>query len=138
MKIKFGDLENAVMFASCGDWCQTGAMVNRESGEIYYFSDEEGMRDPLPEDAYTDKYISLPSERDLGIGREQIFSFSKENAKVDFEKVRNMFNRRGAFGNFKDYVFDLGVIDEWYEYENNEKKRLILEWCEENGIAIEE
>ena len=45
---------------------------------------------------------------------------------------------RGAFRRFKDTVYDLGIDQQWYDFQAAAYKRKAARWCEENGIEYEE
>lgn len=45
---------------------------------------------------------------------------------------------RGAFRRFEDKVYDLGLEQKWYQYRDKAHEKIARQWCEENGIDIEE
>ncbi len=44
---------------------------------------------------------------------------------------------RGAFRRFKDGIRQMGIEEQWYDYQGDAYKRMAIEWCEENGIEYE-
>jgi hypothetical protein len=54
------------------------------------------------------------------------------------EELFGAIQGRGAFRRFKDGVREHDVEKQWYEFKGNKLKELVIEWCEEHGLAIEE
>jgi len=52
-------------------------------------------------------------------------------------RVVAIFSRRGAYGRYKELLAEKGLLEEWYAFENARTKEALLEWCAENGLAIE-
>jgi hypothetical protein len=53
-------------------------------------------------------------------------------------KLFNALNRRKPFRNFKDALFDLGLRDEWYDFEKKNAQADIKDWLEINKVPYEE
>jgi len=51
-------------------------------------------------------------------------------------RVYSIFHRKGAYSRYKDLLERKGLLDEWYEYENERQKAALKEWCRENNIEI--
>lgn len=43
---------------------------------------------------------------------------------------------RGAFGRFKDTIYDLRLEQKWYKFREEAYEQVARNWCEENGIEI--
>lgn len=54
------------------------------------------------------------------------------------EELYEAIQGRGAFRRFKDGIIEHGVEKQWYEYKDKKIKELVIEWCKEHDIAIEE
>jgi hypothetical protein len=66
-----------------------------------------------------------------------VLGFAREFLPDEFDYIRGMFRRRGAYGQFKALLARKNAIDAWHDFENNAAERAALrEWCEENSIAL--
>ena len=58
------------------------------------------------------------------------------------EKVRKelfgVIQGRGAFRRFKDGIREHDVEKQWYEFKEKRVKELVIEWCEDKDLEIEE
>jgi len=53
------------------------------------------------------------------------------------ERLLEAIKGKGAFRRFKDRAYDLGVIDQWYEYRYARFEAFMVEWCKESGVDYE-
>jgi hypothetical protein len=70
------------------------------------------------------------------LGRNLVFEFVEQFLPGDFERVRQIFRRGGAYRRYKDLLEDRGFLKKWYEFENTRQTEALREWCEENDIAL--
>ena len=137
MAIDFDDIENAFFYVSMDD-SYNNAILDTESGEIYYTS-EFGDSDELPEDIYEDeKYIYVPGQRDLDLGKPLVIEFVSEFLPNKLDKVHSIFSRKGAYSRYKDFLERNGFLDEWYDFEDKRRKEALKEWCKENNIKLKD
>jgi hypothetical protein len=54
------------------------------------------------------------------------------------EKMNEAIQGRGAFRRFKDGIIEHGVDKHWYKYKESKIKELVIEWCKEHDIEIQE
>src|SRR3974390_2055911 len=134
-RVKFSDLELAFEFASFeGVTTEHLAYVRKDTGEILYGSYELNGEE-LPDDVDDEeKYLAIPSKRDLGLGRSLVFDFVQQFLPDDLDQVRRYFSRRGAYGNFKDLLAERRAIEQWHKFEDEAAQRALREWCSENSI----
>ena len=138
MLVSFTDLQNACMFVSSGALGENEAYLDRQSGKIYYhsaFGDEE---EEWPEDIDDERYIEIPHKNELDLGRPLVFGFVREFLPGDYDEVRRIFSRRGAYGRYKDLLTRRNALQRWYDFSNQAEEAALREWCEENGIALSE
>jgi hypothetical protein len=45
---------------------------------------------------------------------------------------------RGAFRRFKDGILEHGVDKHWYKYKESKIKELVIEWCKDHDIEVQE
>jgi|SRR6185437_2174084 hypothetical protein len=112
----------------------------KETGEIYCRSDLEDLATPdeeLPADIDNEeKYITLPDRRGLDLGTQLAFDFAREFLPDDFDEVRDIFGRRGAYQNFKALLNRRGVREKWYDFEAKAIEQALRTWCEDNLIDV--
>jgi hypothetical protein len=93
----------------------------------------------LPRDIENEeKYLPIPSKRDLDLGRPLVFRFIGEVLPNDYNEVRRIFERRGAYSNFKALLSRRNALDRWYAFEEKATVDALREWCKDNAIEIEE
>ncbi len=109
--MKYSDIEDAFMFVSMASPHENYAYLNKETGETYYVS-TLGDSDELPDDLEeNEKYIDVPHKNDLNLGRNLVFDFISANLPDEFERVRGIFNRKGAYARFKDLLESKGQLE---------------------------
>lgn len=132
------DLRNAFDFVSAGAPFEHSAYICSDTGKIYWTSDVAGLEeDDLPEDIDTsDRYIGVPHKNDLGLGRRLALAFVEQELPNDYGTVTRFFKRRGAYGRFKDLLQTRGMLERWYDFENQITEEALLAWCAEYGIQV--
>ncbi len=134
--MKYSDIEDAFMFVSMSPPHEHYAYLNKETGETYYVS-TLGDSDELPDDLEeNEKYISIPHKSDLNLGRNLVFDFISANLPDEYEQVRRIFSRKGAYARFKDLLESKGQLEAWYEFEQKATEEALRGWCKENDISL--
>ena len=142
MPISFKEFMETYELASMGSskYGEHHAHLCRELGKIYWhseFSDLEELNDELPEDIEDeDKYIQLPSKRELALGVPLVMDFVRQFLPRDFDDVSDMFCRRGAYRRFKQLLIRRRALEQWYDFEQKATERALREWCELNSIVL--
>jgi hypothetical protein len=135
--MKYSDVENAYMFVSMSPPDEHYAYLNKETGETYYVS-TLGDSDELPDDLEeNEKYISIPHKNDLNLGRDLVFDFISANLPAEYEQVRRMFSKKGAYARLKELFEAKGQLEAWYEFENKATEEALRGWCKENDIRLD-
>jgi len=138
MAISFDDIENAFFFVSMDQQFMNNAYLCKETGEIFYTS-EMGDSDELPDDIDDpDKYITIPHKNELDLGKALVIEFTSEYLPEELDTVYSIFRRRGAYSRYKELLERKGILEDWYEYENERQKVALKEWCQENKIEIKD
>ena len=136
MEIKFSDIVLAFEFVGSEPEMSNIAVLCKETGEIFYASDFTG-EDEIPEEVYDrDDCIGIPHKNELKLGRNLVFEFVEQYLPNDLERVWQIFRNKGAYRRYKDLLDDRGLLQMWYEYEDNRKTEKLRNWCEENEIAV--
>ena len=136
--MKFSDLEYAFEFINVGDSYEHEAYVSRSTGQTYFRSDMAGV-DELPEDVLeNDDYVEIPNKYDFDLGKDLVWQFVDRQIPGLKNKVREIFSRRGAYARYKAFLEDLDLLDAWYRFEGERTKEVLLEWCRDKGIPIDD
>jgi hypothetical protein len=141
LPVSFRELLEAFEFASMGGSLgEHHAYLCKQSGKIYWhseFSDLDEMEDELPDDIEDDeKYLAIPDKRELDLGKPLVLNFARQVLPADFDEVRRIFSKRGAYANFKQLLVRRRALDQWYEFEQRATERALREWCEVNEIKL--
>jgi hypothetical protein len=112
------------------------AYLDRQSGKIYWHSEFGDNDEELPYDIGDEKYILIPDKRELDLGKSLALDFAREFLPDDYDKVRHIFSRRGAYRRYKDLLARRGVLERWYDFSNKSEAAALREWCAENGIDL--
>ena len=136
MAVSFSDLRLAFEFVSSGGMGENEAYLDRQSGKIYWHSEFGDNDEELPNDIVDEKYISIPDKRELDLGKSLVLDFAREFLPVDYDEVRHIFSRRGAYRRLKDLLVRRGAIDQWEDFSNKAEEAALREWCAENAIEL--
>ena len=145
MRISFQDIFQALEFVSMeGATGEHEAILCRQTGKIYWRSefselDEQNneLNDELPDDIEDDeKYVAIPDKRELGLGKPLVLDFAREFLPDDFDEVRYIFSKKGAYAKFRALLIRRNVLERWYDFEAKGTERALREWCELNAIEV--
>jgi hypothetical protein len=139
MPCSFQDILSAFEFVDTSVVTNEAFLCLR-TGKIYFrsdFTDAEDLNDEMPDDIEDEeKYIAIPGRRELDLGKPLVLDFAREFLPDDFDDVRDIFSRRGAYRKFRALVTRRNVLDRWYEFENKATERALREWCELHSIEL--
>lgn len=141
MPVSFQQLLEAFEFVSVANGPgEHQAVLCRQTGKIYWhseFSELDELNDELPDDVEDDeKYVTIPAKRELGLGKPLALDFTREFLPNDFDEVRYIFDRRGAYSKFRSLLARRNAVDRWHNFESKATERALREWCELNSIAV--
>ncbi|MFT5906827.1 MAG: hypothetical protein ACI9E1_002439 [Cryomorphaceae bacterium] len=51
-----------------------------------------------------------------------------------YDEIKHVFSRSGAYGYFRDLLSKYDLSDQWDSFEDEEKKKALMSWCEGNGL----
>ena len=123
--VRLSELRDALLFVSSGINAGTdsAAYIAIDTGKIYWKSDWEDPNDPLPEDLEdADNYIAVPDKRLLNLGRALVMAFIEAASPGDLHRVAGFFQRRSAYVRFKDLADERGLLQRWYDFENQAER----------------
>ena len=137
-KFKFSEIENAFKYVGSAMYGMNSAVVCKDTGKILYRSDMAGIDKIEEEDDFDwDQCIEIPHKNDLDLGRNLVFEFVEEYIPDDYERVREIFRRSGAYSRYKALLERRGLLKEWYDIENTREERVLRNWCKENEIELD-
>ena len=134
MAVSFSDLQLAFEFVSSGGMGENEAYLDRQSGKIYWHSEFGDDDEKLPDNIDDEKYIPIPDKKELDLGNALVLDFTREFLPDNYDEVRQIFNRRGAYRRFKDFLVRRGALEQWYDFSNKAEEAALREWCAANGI----
>ncbi len=141
-EISYNHIESAYLFVSSGEYGMNTALICKDSGRILRRSDMSG-EDEI-EEAEEDgtlnwhETVEVPHRNDLDLGQNMVFEFINKELPNEYDRVRDIFSRKGSYSRYKTFLERCGKLDEWHEFENKREKKALLEWCKENGILLED
>ena len=139
MSVSFPELLLGYEFVEIGKGLHQ-AIVCRTTGKIYChaeFSDLEEFNDELPDDVEDDeKYVAIPDKKELGLGKPLALDFAREFLPGDFDEVRYIFSKRGAYQKFRALLIRTRTLDRWYAFETQATERALRQWCADQSIEI--
>lgn len=137
MKFELEKILEGIELGSFGEIGESQTFLNKETGEIIYYSEEFSDLEELPDDIDDDqKYIELPHKKELDLGKRLALRFASSQIPDDYETIEDIFRKRGAFSRFKDFLDDKGILESWYEYEQQALREAVIDWCESVDIEI--
>ncbi len=134
-KFSFSEIEDAFDFVSFGYYGENNAIVCRKTGEIMYQSEHMDI-DEEEEDLDWDTSVEVPHKYDLKLGKELAFRFTRQHLTDEYDFVVEMFHQKRGFSRFKSFIERRGMLQKWYDFENEKEASAIRAWCEENEIEL--
>jgi hypothetical protein len=138
--VKFADLLHALELVSAGEALDYQGYIYLPAGTVHCTGDGINPEEAgLPEDYEdSDDYLAVPHKRDLDLGSRLVFAFAEEAMPDEYDRIRDIFRGRGAYGRLKDFLHAKGMLHQWYEFEEKATEDALRAWCRENGIVVED
>lgn len=141
MPVSFQEILTAFEFVDMsGGSGEHEAILCRRTGKIYWRSESGGLDeldDKLPDDIEDDaNYVAIPDKRELDLGKPLVLGFVREFLPNDFDEVRYIFSKRGAYQKFKALLTRRNALDRWHDFESKATEQALREWCELNSIEV--
>lgn len=139
MTLDLDDLIDAMMAGERG----SEYYLDTRSGEIILRSEQNMSARELNEvddllDEAWDHILEIPDQREVGglsINRKFIWDLPEGKAK---EALNTALSGKGAYRRFKDAARNYGLLDRWYEFEDDYYTQFARNWCQENEVAFAE
>ncbi|OJY97064.1 MAG: hypothetical protein BGP25_12215 [Lysobacterales bacterium 63-13] len=134
---KLADLEEALLFLDAGGDAE--AWLCRDTGVVHWHCDDADDFEPLPDDIDdAERYVALPSKHDLDLGKPLALEFARTQLPDCYEQVYAMFSHRSAYARFKDLLDRHDSLDTWHQWETEQSRQALREWCADNNITLAE
>ena len=108
---------------------------NPEEDEIFFSN--IGEYEELTEDEIDElfeKSIILPTQYEINEYQIMVdFIDTIDNLEIN-DNLHRLIQGKGAFRRFKNYCFELNIIDSWYNYKEEKYKKIAIEWCKNNEL----
>ena len=134
--LKFTDIQYAFLFVGSAEYGMHSAVLRKDTGQIYYRSEMADLDEMSDVDLDWDTCIDIPHKNDLGLGQELVYKFVAEHLPNEYHRVRQIFRKRGAYGRYKDLLESKGILQSWYDFENEREEQELRQWCRENEIIL--
>lgn len=126
----FDTIEMAFEYASFDN----EVYLDRHTGKSIYLS-PDGDADEEPEDLDDDtRYVAVPNKSELDLGSRLAIEFTAKAAPLLLDDVREAFRGRGGFRRFKDLLDRHHLLDAWHEYQADQERTALMQWCNDNDI----
>ena len=139
MPANFQEILDSFAFVSSNGGGYNEAFLCRQTGKIHWRSAllDPDEFDELPDDVEDEtKYIAIPETQELGLGKPLALDFAREFLRNDFDEVRYMFSKRGAYRKFRALITRRNALERWYDFESKATERALRDWCELHSIAV--
>ena len=138
MPVSFADLQSAFEFVSSGGLGENRALLDTQSGRLYYHSEvvDNMEEDEFPDDSDDERYIEIPHKNELNLGKRLVLEFARQFLPDDYDDVRHIFSRRGAYGQFKALLVRRRALERWYDFSNKAEEEALRQWCSDYEIEL--
>jgi hypothetical protein len=138
VSVDWTELQHTFEFVSVGQPGEHEAVLCRKTGKLLWQTDLEEDIEAWPDDADDEeKYLSIPHKKELDLGKPLVFEFARQILPDEFNEIRRIFDRRGAYARFRDLLLRRNALNRWYDFEAKATEAALREWCEAHGITIE-
>jgi hypothetical protein len=137
--IDLNELESAVLYVSVGGGVENTAYLSRATGEIFYDSADYRGDEDLPDDVSdNNKYILIPSERELDLGISLRLNFIQTYAPKLYDEAFTISRKPKAYGRLRDFIERTGLLVRWYTFQQEALYAALRQWCADNNLTISE
>ncbi|MGU7948818.1 UPF0158 family protein [Streptococcus suis] len=138
MAVSFQDVVDSLQMISQGDRyyydSHIDELVYLPVGE-FRIESRDGLEEEIEEDV-AGRFVGLPTYYDFNPYTFMELYISDLTDGDLSGRLSRAIRGRGAFRRFKNELERCDCLEEWYAFETQCYKELVLEWCQENKIAI--
>ena len=85
-------------------------------------------------DELFEESIILPTQYEINEYQMMVdFIDTIENLEIK-NNLKRLIQGKGAFRRFKDYCFEMDIIQDWYKYRDEKYKEIAIDWCKQNQL----
>ena len=85
-------------------------------------------------DELFEESIILPTQYEINEYQMMVdFIDTIENLEIK-NNLQRLIQGKGAFRRFKDYCFEMDIIQDWYKYRDEKYKEIAIDWCKQNQL----
>ena len=85
-------------------------------------------------DELFEESIILPTQYEINEYQMMVdFIDTIENLEIK-NNLRKLIQGKGAFRRFKDYCFEMDIIQDWYKFRDERYKEIAIDWCKQNEL----
>lgn len=108
---------------------------NPEKDEVFFSN--IGEYGDLTEDEIDELFeesIILPTQYEINEYQMMVdFIDTIENLEIK-NNLQKLIQGKGAFRRFKDYCFEMDIIQDWYKFRYERYKEIAIDWCKQNEL----
>jgi len=136
MPVTFSDLLDAYEFVSVTITGEHQAYLCKQSGKIVLWAEGLDDEDELPDLDDGGKYLLVPDKRELDLGTRLVMDFARNFLPDDFDEVRRIFSKKGAYRRFRMLLERRRAIDQWYDFQEKATEQALRDWCQANSMEL--
>ena len=85
-------------------------------------------------DELFEKSIILPTQYEINEYQIMVdFIETIDNLEIK-SNLHRLIQGKGAFRRFKDYCFEMDIIQKWYDFRDKRYKEIAIDWCKQNEL----
>jgi len=135
--VTLSEIREAFLFVSSAEYGMNRALLFKDNDEIYYHSEIDDLDELDEDESKCNNFIEIPHKNDLDLSQRLVFEFAELHLADDLSRVEQIFHGRGAYGRFKDLLEGKGLLQSWYDFENQREEEALREWALENEVELE-
>lgn len=103
--------------------------------EMYAFDEQQEISEEIEKDE-EGRFIEIPGQtsREAWQQMEQFILSLDDQDENTRNQLMNAIQGKGAFGRFKDMVYDMELRDRWLEFKNRQDRKKALEWLQSQDL----
>ena len=130
--IKLSEVIDGLEFVN--DGLDIQAYFNPDKNEIFYIGEYDTFEDEDKFENLIESCIMLPSKYDIHeYSMMEDFIETIDNLEIK-SNLQRLIQGKGAFRRFKNYCFNVNIIQEWYNFRDKRYKEIAISWCKQNEL----
>lgn len=132
----FDVIDDAFHYVSNAPPGERAAWIQRGSGKVFLSSTKAGFDERPPGAAGDPDYLAIPHRFEIDPGKELMLEFAHAHCPRELRRIEGLFERSGAFRKVKDLFKQLGLLDHWQIFEEEQIAALLRQWCVAEGLEL--